>query len=64
LKDGKTAVHDLLEQQQTLDLLAIWSADCTKVWQKVSRAWSISKWWRHISNAFCIKTTDRSNISL
>jgi len=30
LKDGKTeAVHDLLEQQQALNLLAICSADCT-----------------------------------
>jgi len=34
-------------------LLAIWSADCTKAWQKVSRAWSTSEWWCYISNAFC-----------
>jgi len=62
LKDGKIeAVHDVLKQQQALYLLAVWSPDCTKAWQKVSRAWSISEWWRHISNAFCMKTMDRSN---
>jgi len=50
LKDGKTeAIHGLLEQQQPLYLLEIWSADCTKAGQKASQAWSISEWWRHIN---------------
>jgi len=62
LKDGKLeAVDDLREQQQALYLLAIWYADCTKAWQKVSQAWSISEWWRHIWNAFCVKQWTRSN---
>jgi len=67
LKDGKIeAIYDLLEQQQALlYLLAIWSTDCIKAWQKVSQAWSISKckWWRHISNVFCIKQwTDQTHL--
>jgi len=32
------AVHDLLEQQHPLYLLAVCSADCTKAWQKVSQS--------------------------